>query len=322
MLNRIAHITAIALPLLLSSTAYASPLDHTLDAIVSRNFTAMINNIAHKSPGTTGQIQCYSLPYGAIGFVSHILTYWTLFCMVKGIRPLMFWKPITKRLWGVWLAATMLVLTISVSVWTIVRCREDWQLLVIAVWKLTMSVTLGCVCLHRSQMLKRDSGGIGYQQVHGKSPGIDGKSPGIDGNGEEANPVRLKLLAWLPIYGCGIVVGMSGLVSLVHHNWHNHLVQIVTVAFAGAVFGTAIVGTALISAILALSGNGGGAGGFFAGGVFGFSTVVGLIGVLSAFYSDWILAAVMGNMVGQPSSDVAPLYYTYFVAKRLPFFAI
>jgi hypothetical protein len=310
MLNRIAHITTIALALFLSSTAYASPLDRTLDAIVPRNLTTIINNIANKSPGTAGQIQCYSLPYGAIGFVSHILTYWTLFCIVGGRRPLMFWKPVTGRLWGVWLTATMLVLTISISVWTIVRCREDWQLLVIAVWKLTMSVTLGCVCLHRSRMLERNSGGIGYQQVNGKSPEVGG-------NGEEAKDVRLKLLAWLPIYGCGIVVGMSGLVSLVHHNWHNHLVQIVTVSFAGAVFGTA-----LVLAVLVLCGNGGSASGFFVGGGVGFGTVVSLIGILSAFYSDWILAAVMGNMVGQPSSDVAPLYYTYFVAKRLPFFSI
>jgi hypothetical protein len=47
---------------------------------------------------------------------------------------------------------------------------------------------------------------------------------------------------------------------------------------------------------------------------------VGLLVVLGVFYSDWILAAIAENLAGVPSSDVAILYWLYFVAKRLPLF--
>jgi hypothetical protein len=309
MLGNTAHIIAIASMILLPSTTLASPLDHTPKALTARSLNTVADSLSPKAPGTAGQIQCYSLPYGAIGFISHILTYWTLICIMKGKQPLLFWKPLTWKWWGVWLAALMLALTIAISVWTIVRCRADWRVLVIAVWKLTMSATLGCVCLHRALMMERDVGGKGYHPVEAETLNI--------GSGEKTTKVPWQLLAWLPLYGCGIIVGMSGLISLVHHNWHNHLVQLVTVAFAGVIFGTAVVFAALV-----LCSSGGGADAFFVGSVVGVGTIVSLIGVLSAFYSDWILAAVMGNMVGQPSSDIAPLYWTYFVAKRLPLFSI
>ena len=38
---------------------------------------------------------------------------------------------------------------------------------------------------------------------------------------------------------------------------------------------------------------------------------------LSAFYSDWCLGLMLGDLTGMPSSDNAPLYWTYFAAKRL-----
>jgi len=41
--------------------------------------------------------------------------------------------------------------------------------------------------------------------------------------------------------------------------------------------------------------------------------------VLAALYSDWILGAIAGNLVGLPSGDVTLLYWGYIVAKRLPF---
>ena len=38
---------------------------------------------------------------------------------------------------------------------------------------------------------------------------------------------------------------------------------------------------------------------------------------LSAFYSDWCLGLILGDLTGIPSSDYSPLYWTYFAAKRL-----
>jgi hypothetical protein len=46
------------------------------------------------------------------------------------------------------------------------------------------------------------------------------------------------------------------------------------------------------------------------------------IGVMTALWSDWILAAIHvgdgGNWSGIPSSDATVLYWGYFAAKRLP----
>jgi hypothetical protein len=106
---------------------------------------------------------------------------------------------------------------------------------------------------------------------------------------------------------------MAGLVSLVHHNWHNHDVQLITGVFAAAVFGSAAVVTVLVC-----FGNGG----VFASSLMGIGLAASLIAVLSAFYSDWILAAVMGKLTGYPSSDVAPLYWLYFLTKRLPLLSL
>ena len=41
-------------------------------------------------------------------------------------------------------------------------------------------------------------------------------------------------------------------------------------------------------------------------------------GILAVFYSDWALGVMTGNISGLPSGDVAPLYWSYFVGKRLP----
>lgn len=39
--------------------------------------------------------------------------------------------------------------------------------------------------------------------------------------------------------------------------------------------------------------------------------------VLYAFYSDWALGIMAGNLKGIPSPDVAWLYWLYFISKRL-----
>ena len=39
-------------------------------------------------------------------------------------------------------------------------------------------------------------------------------------------------------------------------------------------------------------------------------------------YSDWALGMMTGNISGLPSGDVAPLYWSYFVGKRLPMLSL
>jgi hypothetical protein len=44
-------------------------------------------------------------------------------------------------------------------------------------------------------------------------------------------------------------------------------------------------------------------------------------GILAAFYSDWVLGMMTGNISGLPSGDIAALY-CYFVGKRFPMLSL
>jgi len=44
--------------------------------------------------------------------------------------------------------------------------------------------------------------------------------------------------------------------------------------------------------------------------------------LLFPFWADWTLAAAVGSWTGWPSSDIALLYWAYFIAKRLPILMI
>lgn len=52
-----------------------------------------------------------------------------------------------------------------------------------------------------------------------------------------------------------------------------------------------------------------------------FGTLATLV-FFSALYSDWPLGIMLGNHIRTPSRDNAPLYWIYFVAKRLTMFSV
>jgi len=45
-------------------------------------------------------------------------------------------------------------------------------------------------------------------------------------------------------------------------------------------------------------------------------------GILAVFYSEWASGMMAGNISGLPSGDVAALYWSYFVEKRLPMLSL
>lgn len=47
--------------------------------------------IPEKGGSIQDEIKCYSLPYGAIGFISHVLTYWAVLWLSFGRKP--YWPP-------------------------------------------------------------------------------------------------------------------------------------------------------------------------------------------------------------------------------------
>jgi len=240
------------------------------------------------------ELRCYNLPFGALGFISHILTYYTLVCLWYGRKPLWPFHKISNTKLDLALGAIGIILCIVMSMVTIINCKNTWQLLVIAVWKLSMSLLNGLTALHVAILI------------------VGNPDP------EAESPMKTKQAAWwVVLYVPGMIAGMSGLMSLVAKT-ADKIPQVLglTLAFY------AIVGASLIVSILSMMiicWWGGGSPGKVA--LTGCVVTLALFIVLSAFYSDWCLGLMLDNLWGTPSSDKSAFYWTYFVAKRLSMFS-
>ena len=128
------------------------------------------------------EIVCYSLPYGGLGFASHVLTYYTIVCLAFGRRPLWPFKRIKHSIFGFCLSVVGLVVGLLVTVVTIRRCRNHWQLLVLAIWKLSMSLFNGVAGLH-----------VAIGGLWGAKPNVE------NADGKEVPKVRLEVFYWFAI---------------------------------------------------------------------------------------------------------------------------
>lgn len=105
------------------------------------------------------EIECYSLPFGGLGFVSHFLTYYTLFCLWNGKRPLHPSRKLSFSVIDILLGLAALTLSAGISIFVIIRCKNTWQLLVIAVWKMSMSILNGTTAIHAAWVVGKNGGG-------------------------------------------------------------------------------------------------------------------------------------------------------------------
>jgi len=262
------------------------------------SLTDWLHNPPYRHGTLVEEIQCYSLPYGGIGFASHIITYYTIAMLALQLHPYAPWRRNKNSGFDLFLATVGLIATIIISSLTMVRCRSRWQFVAIAAWKLDLSVTFGFLSLHAAAMLPK-SARYDWDEYTG-------------GHGDAA-----KVLFWLILYIPGVIAGMAGLLSLVAETINsNHNIMIVT-----AVFGAVTLAAALLVGIIVCCLSLESSVRIIGSGLTSLFVILGCFGVLGAFYSDWILAAIAENMSGTPSPDNAALYWSYFVAKRLPFFS-
>jgi hypothetical protein len=270
---------------ILTVNVYSSPIPF--------DFKEWLQGQLQPAPGksTEGEIQCYTLPFGILGFISHVLTYWSVACLYFGKKPLKPWgvnSALKAGKWDVFLGIVSLIGSVVPAAFTISACRNRWQFILLGVWKLLLSVTANAAALHQAiGIFKR---GLPY---------------------EEFEP------AWtLGIYSGGIVVGLTGLLSLVSEAIaDNAKLKIITYVFGGSVGLPLVVGIFSFTYWICACGRATKDGGKLAKS--SFKIAAGLFGILAALYSDWALAAMTGNWIGTPSEDKQGLYWTYFGAKRL-----
>jgi hypothetical protein len=277
----------------------------------------------YKGNGTLKEeIQCYALPYGGIGFTSHILTYYAVAMLARGRSPWTLHKNTRKSI-DLTLSLLGLIATFIVSVLTIIRCRSRWQFILLAVWKMVLSVSLGCLSVHAATLIghtEQEGGGDegeGLIEMSRKDQSQVSLTPSAR---RRKSPARV--LWWMSLYVPGVIVGMIGLLSLVFQEIkHNMVVEHITLVFGTVIATFAVLTVAVVVGFLAVEGD---VGALSAVGYSSFGILVsgfGAMAFMGALYSDWILGAIAGNLAGAPSSDNAALYWTYFIAKRLPFFS-
>ncbi|KAK0716013.1 hypothetical protein B0H67DRAFT_465469, partial [Lasiosphaeris hirsuta] len=240
------------------------------------------------------QIRCYALPFGAIGFASHILTYLTVLCLATGRSP--FWprRKLTGRKLNLAFGFIGLGITLPLTVLVMVRCRNSRSFILIAVWKLLLSVTLSFMTIHAARLI---------DDRKAKDSRI------IDGSYQ-------PIMWWSILYFAGAIIGFVGVVNLVRLNfsaiWE---LRIITYTFGGV-----LLGVPMLCMLVFFYQRGGGGGFIKALSGLGLTVFAGfvILTALIALYTDWVLAALAGDWVGVPSSDNQVFYWAYFAAKRLP----
>jgi hypothetical protein len=255
--------------------------------------------------GTTIQdeIMCYGIPYGGIGFASHIITYYTIVALWFGVKPFMPWSPLNHHIWDGLAAFVTFAGGNAMAIFTVIRCRNRWQFVLIAVWKICLSTTLALTAFTNAVYLG------------------DRKASGDD---HEPDGDPLPSIAWVALYILGLIIGMVGVFSVVKEAWlDNSEVRVITYVFGGISGVIILVG--VLSALATAVGDevctdacAEACGACIIGPpAFGAIALV----TLGVFYSDWILGAIAGNMAGEPSGDVVIIYWLYFAFKRLPLFS-
>lgn len=295
--------------------------------------------------GPAGEIKCYALPYGAIGIISHLLTFWTIAWMAWGRAPLWPINHMDKSMFDLLLAIVSLCTCIAVGSMTMYRCRLSWHFLLISIWKLVTSVSVACIAIHRCLILRREdrrpsppshesvfqhedySSGYLLQSPYPRpSNGPRQISQSSDIHPRNSKKTNLAPLHWLFLYLAGTVVGMTGLCSLLWTSFReDKAVQHLTYGFAAPMV--------IIPVLVAIYwygehcfGGTSGCCGLLTAYEHTFKSAcvafVVMFGFLSALYGDLILGVIADNVTGFPSSDIAPLYWVWFIAKRVPMLSI
>ncbi|KAK4459725.1 hypothetical protein QBC42DRAFT_182731 [Cladorrhinum samala] len=298
------------------------------------------------------QIQCYALPYGAIGSASHLLTYFTAFMLSQGRNPILVWKKLDHRRFNLAVAIIGFLITLILTTLTMARCRRTWPFILIAVWKLVLSVTLTGMTVQATLEIfempkdgktpeveydpffaggsyRADSTVGGYHPLKGSTSTFTLQR--MNENGEYVERERKinlpqgqeryhRVWYWFPLYFVGSVIGFVGIMNVVGKNINdNHRLKLITGVFGGVTL--LVVMAVLVLCCLLMDGSGC-CGALSISFLAGAGVAVFVLSVLFAFYTDWVLAALAGDLVGTPSSDNAVFYWTYFAAKRLPMLSI
>jgi len=88
------------------------------------------------------QATCYSLPYGAMGFGSHLITHYTMIVLILGRTPLYPWRPLQYPRVSAIPGIISLIGTTVVSCISISRCSAEEPFRLMGAWMLMTSIAV------------------------------------------------------------------------------------------------------------------------------------------------------------------------------------
>ncbi|TFK68120.1 hypothetical protein BDN72DRAFT_769796, partial [Pluteus cervinus] len=255
------------------------------------------------------EIACYSLPYGGLGFTSHVLTYYTLFCLWNVVSPLWPVRKVRYSKFDIILSSIGLTTSSGMAIYTLVKCRNSWQLLTIGVWKLTVSLMNGITSLNVAVLVfkatreaKRRAKAAASEAEETGSP--ESPSEKVDDSNKPSayftTPNLNATYYWIYVCAPGAFAGMAGITSLAIPQMHDHKVLGLTIGFYGFM-GINFV----ISVIIAIAEGKGPFTTFFT--ALGIAAVI--LSMVGPFYADWALGVLVGNLAGLPTKDNAAFYW-------------
>ncbi len=124
-------------------TAPSTPFHHEPPSLVPR-FLPPTNSTTFQS-----HIQLYGIPYGVLGFVSHALTFYVIFCHLAGRRPLLPWQHLEKTVWNMVIITLSSLISVILSSITLVRSRGSQPLMVLAGMQIVLAVVVDAIHVHR-----------------------------------------------------------------------------------------------------------------------------------------------------------------------------
>jgi len=226
-------------------------------------------------------MQCYTLPYGGIGFVFHLLVYWTLYWLSIGKCPWRLKKLKCSDL-DFWFALAGLIGGVTLAIYSAVHCRHHWPLVLLAVWRIIFTLTL-CI----AALITAD--------------GIPNTTLEFD-----------DIFVILSFYLLGMVTQLAGLGFLARIFWADRRIRIIT-AFLGGV----LIFLFVAIGFCVPWGHSGQSwrkkvNDWIWCGLLAFSLVAGP-------YSDWLLGCIANNLGGVPQGDNILPYSYYMLANLFPF---
>jgi len=113
---------------------------------------------------TIEELKCYSLPYGAFGFISHLLSLWRIFCNVVGISTFLPWKRLKEDdpkegiqyYFAVLTAAIAVVSPPVLCILAIVRCSKQHQLVMLIIWKMFFDLFIAVIGFQKARRSKSE----------------------------------------------------------------------------------------------------------------------------------------------------------------------